>query len=148
MPQWLALLLLKSGIANLFSSVYRLSGTCAAAFVNTLTSNKDLHVIFSYLFYGGSSKMLLEIKKLIKILVVITAWTNNIYDHFSCCCKICSFFSKMVKFNGGDRVGLHYLFILITSRNIIMRGIFWLLGIAVNKPVSRMMYKDISGSWL
>ncbi|XP_038592343.1 inactive all-trans-retinol 13,14-reductase [Micropterus salmoides] len=56
MPQWLALLLLKSGIANLFSSVYRLSGTCAAAFVNTLTSNKDLHVIFSYLFYGVPPK--------------------------------------------------------------------------------------------
>ncbi|KAM9831225.1 inactive all-trans-retinol 13,14-reductase [Neosynchiropus ocellatus] len=51
-PQWLSLFLLKSGIADLVSPVFRLSGTCATDLVNTLTSNKDLHVIFSYLFYG------------------------------------------------------------------------------------------------
>ncbi|KAK2820635.1 hypothetical protein Q5P01_023594 [Channa striata] len=51
-PQWVSLFLLKSGIANLMCPVFRLSGTCATDFVNTLTSNKDLHVIFSYLFYG------------------------------------------------------------------------------------------------
>lgn len=54
-PQWLSLFLLKSGIADLVSSVFRLSGTCATDLVNTLTANKDLHVIFSYLFYGVSS---------------------------------------------------------------------------------------------
>ncbi|XP_068161650.1 inactive all-trans-retinol 13,14-reductase [Antennarius striatus] len=51
-PQWVSLFLLKSGIADLISPVFRLSGTCAADFVSTLTSNKDLHVILSYLFYG------------------------------------------------------------------------------------------------
>lgn len=56
-PQWMSLLLLKSGIADLVSPVFRLSGTCATDLVNTLTSNKDLHVIFAYLFYGGSSKI-------------------------------------------------------------------------------------------
>ncbi|KAF3704192.1 putative all-trans-retinol 13,14-reductase [Channa argus] len=55
-PQWVSLFLLKSGIANLLSPVFRLSGTCATDFVNTLTSNKDLHVIFSYLFYGVPPK--------------------------------------------------------------------------------------------
>uniref|UniRef100_A0A665W4Q8 Inactive all-trans-retinol 13,14-reductase-like n=1 Tax=Echeneis naucrates TaxID=173247 RepID=A0A665W4Q8_ECHNA len=51
-PQWVSLFLLKSGIADLVSPVFRLTGTCATDFVNTLTSNKDLHIIFSYLFYG------------------------------------------------------------------------------------------------
>ncbi|XP_061666541.1 inactive all-trans-retinol 13,14-reductase [Syngnathoides biaculeatus] len=55
-PQWLAMFLLKSGIADLVSPVFRLSGTCATDLVNTLTSNKDLHVIFSYLFYGVPPK--------------------------------------------------------------------------------------------
>lgn len=52
-PQWVSLFLLKSGLANLVTPVFRLSGTCATDLVNTLTSNKDLHIIFSYLFYGG-----------------------------------------------------------------------------------------------
>lgn len=51
-PQWVSLLLLKSGLADLVSPVFRLSGTCATDLVNTLTSNKDLHVVFAYLFYG------------------------------------------------------------------------------------------------
>lgn len=51
-PQWVSLLLLKSGLANLLSEVFRLSGTSATELVSSLTSNKDLHVIFSYLFYG------------------------------------------------------------------------------------------------
>uniref|UniRef100_A0A4W5KRC2 Si:ch1073-13h15.3 n=1 Tax=Hucho hucho TaxID=62062 RepID=A0A4W5KRC2_9TELE len=51
-PQWLALFLLKSGITNLCSSIFTLSGTGATDLVSTLTTNKDLHVIFSYLFYG------------------------------------------------------------------------------------------------
>uniref|UniRef100_A0A671YE94 Si:ch1073-13h15.3 n=1 Tax=Sparus aurata TaxID=8175 RepID=A0A671YE94_SPAAU len=55
-PQWVSLFLLKSGIADLVSPVFRLTGTCAADFVNTLTSNKDLQVIFSYLFYGVPPK--------------------------------------------------------------------------------------------
>lgn len=54
-PQWLSLLLLKSGIADLLSPVFRLSGTCATELMNSLTTNKDLQVIFSYLFYGWSS---------------------------------------------------------------------------------------------
>ncbi|XP_028264137.1 inactive all-trans-retinol 13,14-reductase-like [Parambassis ranga] len=55
-PQWVSLLLLKSGIADLVCPVFRLSGTCATDYVNTLTSNKDLHVIFAYLFYGVPPK--------------------------------------------------------------------------------------------
>ncbi|XP_028990207.1 inactive all-trans-retinol 13,14-reductase [Betta splendens] len=51
-PRWLALFLLKSGIADLCSSVFRLSGTSATDHANTLTQNKDLQLIFSYLFYG------------------------------------------------------------------------------------------------
>ncbi|KAM9716404.1 inactive all-trans-retinol 13,14-reductase [Menidia menidia] len=51
-PQWVALFLLKSGIADFASSVFRLSGTRASDFVDALTKNKDLQVIFSYLFYG------------------------------------------------------------------------------------------------
>lgn len=55
-PQWLSLFLLKSGIADLISTVFRLSGTSATDLLDTLTQNKDLHVIFSYLFYGESSR--------------------------------------------------------------------------------------------
>ncbi|XP_037547131.1 inactive all-trans-retinol 13,14-reductase [Nematolebias whitei] len=55
-PQWIALFLLKSGIANLVSPVFRLSGTCATDFMNTLTKNKDLQIIFSYFFYGVPPK--------------------------------------------------------------------------------------------
>uniref|UniRef100_A0A8C2XHN1 Si:ch1073-13h15.3 n=1 Tax=Cyclopterus lumpus TaxID=8103 RepID=A0A8C2XHN1_CYCLU len=55
-PQWVSLFLLKSGIGNLVSPIFRLTGTCATDLVNTLTSNKDLHVIFSYLFYGVPPK--------------------------------------------------------------------------------------------
>ncbi|KAK5881530.1 hypothetical protein CesoFtcFv8_022314 [Champsocephalus esox] len=55
-PQWVSLFILKSGIGNLLTDVFRLSGTCATDLVNTLTSNKDLHVIFSYLFYGVPPK--------------------------------------------------------------------------------------------
>lgn len=52
-PQWLALFLLKSGIADFFcSSIFHLSGMNATEMNNKLTSNKDLHVIFSYFFYG------------------------------------------------------------------------------------------------
>ncbi|XP_061787787.1 inactive all-trans-retinol 13,14-reductase [Nerophis lumbriciformis] len=56
LPQWLSLFLLKSGIADAASSVFRLSGTSATDLVNKLTANKDLHVIFSYLFYGVPPK--------------------------------------------------------------------------------------------
>ncbi|KAM6951875.1 inactive all-trans-retinol 13,14-reductase [Aplochiton taeniatus] len=55
-PQWLALLLLKTRIAHFFSPIFTLSGTGATDLVNTLTSNKDLHIIFSYLFYGVPPK--------------------------------------------------------------------------------------------
>ncbi|XP_033975522.1 inactive all-trans-retinol 13,14-reductase [Trematomus bernacchii] len=55
-PQWVSLFILKSGIGNLLTEVFRLSGTGATDLVNTLTSNKDLHVIFSYLFYGVPPK--------------------------------------------------------------------------------------------
>ncbi|KAM3859401.1 inactive all-trans-retinol 13,14-reductase [Diretmus argenteus] len=55
-PKWVSLFLLKSGIADLVSPIFRLSGTCATTYANTLTSNKDLQLIFSYLFYGVPPK--------------------------------------------------------------------------------------------
>ncbi|XP_058263290.1 inactive all-trans-retinol 13,14-reductase-like isoform X1 [Hemibagrus wyckioides] len=55
-PQWMALFLLKSGIADLCSSIFRLVGTNATALANSLTSNKDLHIIFNYFFYGVPPK--------------------------------------------------------------------------------------------
>ncbi|XP_056285910.1 inactive all-trans-retinol 13,14-reductase [Pseudoliparis swirei] len=55
-PQWVSLFLLKSGIGNLFTPIFRLTGTRATDLVNTLTSNKDLRVIFGYLFYGVPPK--------------------------------------------------------------------------------------------
>ncbi|RXN25953.1 all-trans-retinol 13,14-reductase [Labeo rohita] len=55
-PQLFALFLLKSGIADLCSSIFRLSGSNATEMNNRLTSNKDLHVIFSYFFYGVPPK--------------------------------------------------------------------------------------------
>ncbi|TRY60605.1 hypothetical protein DNTS_007566 [Danionella cerebrum] len=56
MPQWLALFLLKSGIGDLISPVFRLSGASATEMNHTLTSNKDLHLLFSYYFYGTAPK--------------------------------------------------------------------------------------------
>ncbi|XP_062382908.1 inactive all-trans-retinol 13,14-reductase-like [Sardina pilchardus] len=55
-PRWLALLLLKSGIADFYCDIFRLSGTSATAWADQVTSNKDLQVIFSYLFYGVPPK--------------------------------------------------------------------------------------------
>lgn len=55
-PQWFALFLIKSGIANLISSIFRLSDFNATEMNYKLTSNKDLHLIFSYFFYGVAPK--------------------------------------------------------------------------------------------
>ncbi|KPP64200.1 putative all-trans-retinol 13,14-reductase [Scleropages formosus] len=55
-PLWLALSLLKTHIAHLLSSIFKLSGSSASAINNQLTSNKDLQVIFSYFFYGVPPK--------------------------------------------------------------------------------------------
>ncbi|KAJ7984863.1 hypothetical protein DPEC_G00359190 [Dallia pectoralis] len=55
-PLWLALFLVKSGIASLVSSIFTLSDTPATDLVNTLTTNKDLHIVFGYLFYGVPPK--------------------------------------------------------------------------------------------
>ncbi|KAI4878480.1 hypothetical protein NFI96_018340 [Prochilodus magdalenae] len=55
-PQWLALFLLRSGIANLCSSIFRLAGSSATAVADSITPNKDLQLIFSYFFYGVPPK--------------------------------------------------------------------------------------------
>ncbi|KAK7134228.1 hypothetical protein R3I93_017592 [Phoxinus phoxinus] len=55
-PQWLALFLIKSGIADFCSPIFRLSESSATEFNNKLTSNKDLHLVFSYFFYGVPPK--------------------------------------------------------------------------------------------
>uniref|UniRef100_A0A4W4E726 Amine oxidase domain-containing protein n=2 Tax=Electrophorus electricus TaxID=8005 RepID=A0A4W4E726_ELEEL len=55
-PQWVALLLLKSGIADLCSPIFRLVGSSATTVANSLTTNKDLQTIFSYFFYGVPPK--------------------------------------------------------------------------------------------
>ncbi|KAG9267378.1 putative all-trans-retinol 13,14-reductase [Astyanax mexicanus] len=51
-PEWLALFLVRSGLANLYSSAFRLLSMNATDLVEKLTSNKDLQVIFAYYFYG------------------------------------------------------------------------------------------------
>ncbi|KAF7705160.1 hypothetical protein HF521_020446 [Silurus meridionalis] len=56
-PQWLALFLLKSGIAGLCSSIFRLVSTNATEVAESLTSNKDLHTVFNYFFYGVPPKV-------------------------------------------------------------------------------------------
>ncbi|KAI5617644.1 putative all-trans-retinol 13,14-reductase, partial [Silurus asotus] len=56
-PQWLALFLLKSGIAGLCSSIFRLISTNATEVAASLTSNKDLHTVFNYFFYGVPPKV-------------------------------------------------------------------------------------------
>ncbi|KAG5263041.1 hypothetical protein AALO_G00281800 [Alosa alosa] len=58
-PRWLALFLLKSGIADLYCNIFRLSGTSATTWADQVTSNKDLQVIFSYLFYGKTCMTIL-----------------------------------------------------------------------------------------
>jgi len=55
-PRWLSLFLVKTRIAHFVSPIFTLTGTGATGLVDTLTSNKDLHVIFSYLFYGVPPK--------------------------------------------------------------------------------------------
>uniref|UniRef100_A0A3B1K6G1 Si:ch1073-13h15.3 n=1 Tax=Astyanax mexicanus TaxID=7994 RepID=A0A3B1K6G1_ASTMX len=51
-PEWLALFLVRSGLANLYSSAFQLLSMNATDLVEKLTSNKDLQVIFAYYFYG------------------------------------------------------------------------------------------------
>uniref|UniRef100_W5N617 Amine oxidase domain-containing protein n=1 Tax=Lepisosteus oculatus TaxID=7918 RepID=W5N617_LEPOC len=55
-PLWLALFLIKTRLVHCFSSIFRMSATSHTEVLNTLTSNKDLHVIFSYFFYGVPPK--------------------------------------------------------------------------------------------
>ncbi|XP_076008262.1 inactive all-trans-retinol 13,14-reductase-like [Genypterus blacodes] len=56
LPEWASLFILRSGIGHLVSSIFRLTGTCASEFTDMLTSNKDLQLIFAYLFYGVPPK--------------------------------------------------------------------------------------------
>ncbi|XP_063815968.1 all-trans-retinol 13,14-reductase-like [Pseudophryne corroboree] len=51
-PQWLALLLLRSGLLYRVSSIFQLAESSHQDVVETLTSNKELQTVFSYLFYG------------------------------------------------------------------------------------------------
>jgi len=56
MPRWLSLLLLRTGIAKSMSPIFGLSGTSNTTLLETLTSNKDLQVVFSHLFHGVPPK--------------------------------------------------------------------------------------------
>ncbi|XP_062382106.1 inactive all-trans-retinol 13,14-reductase-like [Sardina pilchardus] len=56
MPRWMALLFLKSGIADRCSSVFRLATTGVTDWADQLTSNKDLQLMFNYLFIGDLPK--------------------------------------------------------------------------------------------
>ncbi|XP_073428893.1 all-trans-retinol 13,14-reductase-like isoform X2 [Dendrobates tinctorius] len=51
-PQYLALLLLKSGLLHRLSPVFHLAESSHQDVVGGLTSNKELQTMFSYLFYG------------------------------------------------------------------------------------------------
>lgn len=52
LPEYLALLLLKSGLLHRLSPVFHLAESSHQDVVESLTSNKDLQSVFSYLFYG------------------------------------------------------------------------------------------------
>ncbi|XP_068118206.1 all-trans-retinol 13,14-reductase-like [Hyperolius riggenbachi] len=52
MPQWLSLLMVRSGLLYWLSPVFRLSESSHTQVISELTSNKDLQTIFSYPFYG------------------------------------------------------------------------------------------------
>ncbi|XP_069809257.1 all-trans-retinol 13,14-reductase-like [Dendropsophus ebraccatus] len=52
MPQSLSLLLVKSGLLHRLSPVFHLAESNHQDIVESLTSNKDLQTVFSYLFYG------------------------------------------------------------------------------------------------
>ncbi|XP_056405295.1 all-trans-retinol 13,14-reductase-like [Hyla sarda] len=52
MPQYLALLLVKSGLLHRLSSVFHLAESNHQDVVERLTSNTELQTMFSYLFYG------------------------------------------------------------------------------------------------
>ncbi|XP_063077026.1 inactive all-trans-retinol 13,14-reductase-like [Engraulis encrasicolus] len=55
-PRWLALFLLKSGIADRLLSVFKLSHTSASWWADQQTNNKDLQLMFNYLFHGTPPK--------------------------------------------------------------------------------------------
>ncbi|XP_068120917.1 all-trans-retinol 13,14-reductase-like isoform X2 [Hyperolius riggenbachi] len=52
MPQWLSLLLVRLGVHHWVSPIYRLVETSHQQVMDSLTSNKELQTVFSYLFYG------------------------------------------------------------------------------------------------
>jgi len=56
MPSWLSLFLLRSGIANFMSPIFALSGTGNTGLMESLTPNKDLHVVLSHMFHGVPPK--------------------------------------------------------------------------------------------
>ncbi|XP_029429951.1 all-trans-retinol 13,14-reductase-like [Rhinatrema bivittatum] len=51
-PLWLALALIRSGLVNWISPIFKLAASSHSEVLGQLTSNKDLQAVFSYLFYG------------------------------------------------------------------------------------------------
>lgn len=51
-PYWLVTFLVRTGLLNRISSVFRLAVTNHSEMMSSLTQNKDLQALSSYLFYG------------------------------------------------------------------------------------------------
>ncbi|KAK1160309.1 all-trans-retinol 13,14-reductase [Acipenser oxyrinchus oxyrinchus] len=55
-PLWMSMFLIKTGLIYWISSIFKLAITSHTDILNQLTQNKDLHTVFSYLFYGVAPK--------------------------------------------------------------------------------------------
>uniref|UniRef100_A0A8C4II39 Amine oxidase domain-containing protein n=1 Tax=Dicentrarchus labrax TaxID=13489 RepID=A0A8C4II39_DICLA len=55
-PYWLVNFLVRTGLLDLISSVFRLAATNHSEMMSRLTQNKDLHALSAYLFYGVPPK--------------------------------------------------------------------------------------------
>ncbi|XP_063072469.1 all-trans-retinol 13,14-reductase-like [Engraulis encrasicolus] len=56
LPLWVVRLVVRSGLLGLLSPIFRLSATSHSSLMASLTSNKDLHALSAYLFYGVPPK--------------------------------------------------------------------------------------------
>lgn len=58
LPYWLVNLLIRTGLLDRISSVFRLATTNHSELMSRLTQNKDLQALSAYLFYGAVHKHL------------------------------------------------------------------------------------------
>ncbi|MGH0131862.1 UNVERIFIED_CONTAM: hypothetical protein FKN15_047965 [Acipenser sinensis] len=56
-PLWMSMFLIQTGLVYWISSIFKLAITSHTDILNQLTQNKDLHTVFSYLFYEIQSRL-------------------------------------------------------------------------------------------